>query len=60
MMKLTKDMRVVPAQKHYDWLMKCADDAAWQGDVAKAEHHEREASYVKQTIDAGEVWHPIF
>lgn len=55
-----KDNRVVPAQKHYDWLMKLADDAYWQGDKAKGKQLEREAAPVKEAIDRGEVWYPMF
>ena len=57
---LQHDKRVVPAQKHYDWLMKCADDAYWKGDTKTGELREIEASHVKKAIDAGEVWYPMF
>lgn len=55
-----KDNRVVPAQKHYDWLMKLADDAYWQGDEVRGKQLEREAAPVKEAIDKGEVWYPMF
>ena len=57
---LHKASRVVPAQKHFDWLMKCADDAYWKGDNDTGKRLEREAVPVKEAIDRGEVWYPMF
>jgi hypothetical protein len=57
---MQNDQRVVPSQKHFDWLMKCADDAYWKGDNETGKRLEREAVPVKEAIDRGEVWYPMF
>jgi len=51
---------VVPAQKHHDWLMKCADDAYWRGDTDTGQLREIEAEHVMQLIKQGETWYPLF
>ena len=51
---------IVPAQKHHDWLMRCADDAYWKGDMDTGKLRETEAAYVKDYIDRGETWYPLF
>lgn len=51
---------VVPAQSYYDSLMKEADDLYWQGLYDRGGQLERQAAVVKQLLDKGEVWYPMF
>lgn len=57
---MSEDTRLLPAQKYHAFLMRQADDALWNGDTAKAHMYENEASYIKKTIEEGDVWHPTF
>ena len=58
--KMSEDTRLLPAQKYHAYLMRQADDALWDGNKAKAHMYENEASYIKKTIEEGDVWHPTF
>jgi len=57
---MSEDTRLLPAQKYHAYLMRLADDALWDGNKAKAYMYENEASYIKKTIEEGDVWQPTF
>ena len=51
---------IVPSQQHHNWLMKMADDCYWRGDTEQGKRYERDAVPVKEAIDRGEKWYPLF
>jgi hypothetical protein len=51
---------IIPSQYYYNWLMKKADDCYWRDDKEAGQRFERDAVPVKEAIERGEKWYPLF
>jgi hypothetical protein len=50
----------MPSQGYYNKLMREIDEAYWLGNDVEAQVLELKSIDVKQYIDKGETWYPLF
>jgi len=51
---------IVSIHKYHDDLARKIDDADWMGEYDTTENLRTELKHIKESIDNGEVWYPLF
>jgi len=51
---------VVPISHYHNKLMQDIDDAEWMSDFERADRMAEEEKQIRQDIENGDLWYPLF
>ena len=51
---------VVPISHYHNKLMQDIDDAEWMSDFERADRMAEEETQIRQDIENGDLWYPLF
>jgi hypothetical protein len=51
---------VVPLSHYHNKLMQDIDDAEWMSDFERADRMAEEEKQIRQDIENGDLWYPLF